>query len=32
MATTVRIFDKIIREAKFFSKVDNRFVTGQIEP
>jgi hypothetical protein len=31
MATTVRISDKIIREAKIFSKVDSRSVTGQIE-
>jgi len=31
MATAVRISDKIIREAKLFSKVDNRSVTGQIE-
>ena len=31
MATAVRISDKLVREAKLFSKVDNRSVTGQIE-
>ncbi len=31
MGTAVRISDKLVQEAKLFSKVDNRSVTGQIE-
>ena len=31
MGTAVRISDNLVREAKLFSKVDNRSVTGQIE-
>ena len=31
MASAVRISDKLVREAKLYSKVDNRSVTGQIE-
>ena len=31
MTTEVRVSDKLVREAKLFSKVDNRSVTGQIE-
>lgn len=31
MATAVRISDKLVQEAKLFSRVDNRSVTGQIE-
>ncbi len=31
MATAVRISDRLVREAKLMSSVDNRSVTGQIE-
>jgi hypothetical protein len=31
MTTAVRVSDKLAREAKLYSKVDNRSVTGQIE-
>lgn len=31
MASAVRISDKLVREARLYSKVDNRSVTGQIE-
>ena len=31
MSTAVRVSDKLVKEAKLFSKVDNRSVTGQIE-
>ena len=31
MGTAVRISDNLVRDAKLFSKVDNRSVTGQIE-
>ena len=31
MTTAVRISDRLVREARLFSKVDNRSVTGQIE-
>ena len=31
MATAVRITDELVREAKIFSKVDKRSLTGQIE-
>ena len=31
MASAVRISDKLVREAKLYSKVENRSVTGQIE-
>jgi ParD-like antitoxin of type II bacterial toxin-antitoxin system len=31
MGTAVRISDNLVREAKLFSKVENRSVTGQIE-
>jgi hypothetical protein len=31
MTAAVRISDKLVREARLFSKVDNRSVTGQIE-
>jgi len=31
MTTAVRVSDKLVREARLFSKVDNRSVTGQIE-
>jgi hypothetical protein len=31
MTTAVRVSDKLIQEAKMYSKVDNRSVTGQIE-
>lgn len=31
MTTAVRITDKLVREAKIFSKVDKRSLTGQIE-
>lgn len=31
MASAVRISDKLVRDAKLYSKVDNRSVTGQIE-
>ena len=31
MTTAVRITDDLVREAKIFSKVDKRSLTGQIE-
>lgn len=31
MGASVRVSDKLIQEAKLFSTVDNRSVTGQIE-
>lgn len=31
MATAVRISERLVREAKLMSSVDNRSVTGQIE-
>ena len=31
MATAVRVSDKLVREARLVSAVDNRSVTGQIE-
>lgn len=31
MSAAVRVSDKLIRDAKLHSKVDNRSVTGQIE-
>ncbi len=31
MTTAVRVSDKLVREARLFSKVDSRSVTGQIE-
>ncbi|MBW1671943.1 MAG: hypothetical protein JRI32_06795 [Deltaproteobacteria bacterium] len=31
MATAVRITDELVIEAKKFSKIDNRSLTGQIE-
>jgi len=31
MTTAVRITDKLVREAKIFSKIDKRSLTGQIE-
>ena len=31
MASAVRISDKLVDEAKLYSKVENRSVTGQIE-
>ena len=31
MSSAVRVSDKLLHEAKLFSKVDNRSVTGQIE-
>lgn len=31
MATAVRITDDLVREAKIFSKIDKRSLTGQIE-
>ena len=31
MTTAVRVSDKLFREAKLFSSVDNRSLTGQIE-
>lgn len=31
MSTAVRVSDKLVREAKLFSAVDNRSITGQIE-
>ena len=31
MTTAVRISDKLVREARLISAVDNRSVTGQIE-
>ena len=31
MTSAVRISDKLVRDAKLFSRIDNRSVTGQIE-
>ena len=31
MTTAVRVSEKLVREAKIYSKIDNRSVTGQIE-
>ncbi len=31
MTTAVRVSDKLIREAKLYSKLDNRSIRGQIE-
>ena len=31
MTTAVRVSDKLVREAKIFSKIEKRSVTGQIE-
>ena len=31
MASAVRISDKLVKEAKKFSRVDHRSITGQIE-
>lgn len=31
MATAVRITDNLVREAKIYSKIDKRSLTGQIE-
>ena len=31
MTTAVRITDDLVRDAKIFSKIDNRSLTGQIE-
>lgn len=31
MATAVRVSDDLVREARIFSKVDQRSLTGQIE-
>ena len=31
MSTAIRISDRLVREAKLLSAVDNRSVTGQIE-
>ncbi len=31
MPTAVRINDELVREAKIFSSIDNRSLTGQIE-
>ena len=31
MTNAVRVSDKLVREARLFSKVDNRSLTGQIE-
>jgi hypothetical protein len=31
MTTAVRVSDRLVREARLFSAVDNRSVTGQIE-
>jgi hypothetical protein len=31
MTTAVRVSDKLVREAKLFSSVDKRSLTGQIE-
>jgi len=31
MSTAVRVSDKLVKEARLHSKVDNRSVTGQIE-
>ena len=31
MTTAVRVSDKLVREAKIYSKIDKRSITGQIE-
>jgi len=31
MTTAVRVSDKLVREARIFSKIDQRSLTGQIE-
>lgn len=31
MATAVRITDELVRDAKIYSKIDKRSITGQIE-
>lgn len=31
MTTAVRISKELLREAKLFSKIDNRSITGQVE-
>jgi hypothetical protein len=31
MTNAVRVSDNLVKEAKIFSKIDNRSVTGQIE-
>ena len=31
MTTAVRVSDKLVREAKLYSKLDNRSIRGQIE-
>jgi hypothetical protein len=31
MATAVRVSNELVREAKIFSKIDQRSITGQIE-
>ena len=31
MTTAVRVSEKLVREAKIYSKIDKRSVTGQIE-
>ena len=31
MTSAVRVSDKLVREAKIYSKIDKRSVTGQIE-
>ena len=31
MTTAVRVSDKLVREAKLYSKIDSRSLTGQIE-
>mgnify|MGYP001031012767 CR=1 FL=1 len=31
MTTAVRVTDELVREAKIFSKIDKRSLTGQIE-
>ncbi len=31
MTTAVRVSEKLVREARIYSKIDNRSVTGQIE-
>ena len=31
MTTAVRVTDELVREARIYSKIDNRSITGQIE-
>ena len=31
MTTAVRVSDDLVKEAKIFSRIDNRSITGQIE-